>query len=57
VTVASLSDLEEEKLALAVQPTTSQPLGTQSRKMYLRQYDQIPDETQQPTMSATVAPV
>ena len=35
VTIDSLSDSEEEKLALAVQPTTSQPLGIRSEKLYL----------------------
>ena len=32
VTVASLSDSEGEKLALAAQPSTSQPVGTRSGK-------------------------
>ena len=32
VTVASLSDSKEEKLALAAQPAPSQPMGTQSEK-------------------------
>ena len=32
VTVASLSDLEGEKLALVTQPATSQPMGTRSGK-------------------------
>jgi len=32
VTVASLSDSEGEKLALATHPTTSQPVGTHSDK-------------------------
>jgi len=35
VTIASLNDSEEEKLALAAQPPTSQPVGTQSEKSYL----------------------
>ena len=53
--VASLSDLEEEKHALAAQPTTSQPIGTRSERPYLRQYNQTPDETQQPTTLGTTA--
>ena len=57
VIIASLSDSEEEKLALVAQPDTSQPAGTQSGKPYLRQYDQTPDDTQQPTTSGTTAPV
>ena len=57
VTIASLSDSEEEKLALAAQPTTSQPLGTRYEKQYLPQYDQTPDETQQPTTSRTTATI
>ena len=35
VTVASLSDSEEEKLALATQPSTSQLVSTRSGKQYL----------------------
>jgi len=42
VTIASLSDSEEEKLALAARPATSQPVGTRSEKLYLCQYDQTP---------------
>ena len=45
MTIASLSDSEEEKFALAVQLATSQPIGTWSGKQYLWQYDQIPDES------------
>jgi len=55
VVIASLSDSKEEKLALAAQPAISQPVGTQSAKSYLRQYDQTPDETQQSTTSGTTA--
>ena len=57
LTIASLSNSKEEKCALAAQPTTSQPVGTRSRKKYLRQYDKTPDETQQSTMSDNVAPL
>ena len=32
VTIASLNDSKEEKLALAAQPAISQPVGTQSEK-------------------------
>ena len=35
VTITSLSDSEGEKLALATQPTISQPVGTRSGKQYL----------------------
>ena len=35
MTIASLSDLEEEKLSLAAQPANSQPVGTRSEKHYL----------------------
>ena len=45
----SLSSSEEEEFVLAVQPTTSQPVGTQSGRQHLWQYDQILDEIQQPT--------
>jgi len=31
------------------QPVTSHPVGTRFERRYLRQYDQTPDETQQPT--------
>jgi len=34
VTVASLSDSKEEKLALVVQHATSQPVGIRSEKRY-----------------------
>ena len=56
MTVASLSDLEGEKLALATQPTISQPVGTRSGKQYLWQYDQTPDGAPQPTTLETAAP-
>ena len=36
VTIASLSDSEEEKLALMTQPATSQPVGIWSGKPYMR---------------------
>ena len=51
----SLSN-SEEGFALAVQPATSQPVGTRSEKWYLRQYDQTLDEIQQPTTLRNVAP-
>jgi len=57
MTIASLSDSEEEKLALTSQSATPQPVGTWSEKPYLRQYDQTPDETHQPATSGTTAPV
>ena len=44
VMVVSLNS-SEEKFAFMAQPTTSQPIGTWSEKQYLRQYNQIPDET------------
>ena len=44
--VASLSSFEEDKFAFAAQPTTSQLVSTRSYKLYLRQYNQTPDETQ-----------
>ena len=45
-TITSLSSFGEEKFALAVQPTISQSIGTQSGRQYLRQYDQTLDVTQ-----------
>jgi len=39
MTIGSLNDLEEEKLALAVQPAFSQPKGTWFGRQYLRRYD------------------
>jgi len=57
VTVASLSDSEGEKLALAAEPSTLQSVGTRSGKQYLRQYDQTPDGSSQPTTSEIAAPV
>jgi len=50
ITVASLSDFEDEKHALAAQDAAPQPAGTRSGKSYLRQYEKTTDETQQPTM-------
>ena len=44
VTVISLSDSEEEKLVLVAQPAASQLIGTRSRRQYLRQYTQTPNE-------------
>ena len=43
VPTTSLSSFEEEGFALAVQLATSQPVGTRSKKWYLRQYDQTPE--------------
>jgi len=57
VTIASLSDSDREKLALATQPATSQPVGTRSGKQYLRQYNQIPNKAPPPTTLGTAAPV
>jgi len=57
MTIASLSDSEEEKFALAAQPAATQPLGTRSGRPYSRQYDQTVDETQRPMTSGTIAPV
>jgi len=54
VTVASLSDSEDEKHAFAAQDTAPQPTGTRFRKSYLRQYEKTTDETQQPTTSAEI---
>ena len=51
VTVASLSDSEDEKYAFAAQDATPQPTGTRSGKSYLRQYEKTADETQQLTTS------
>jgi len=57
VTITSLSDSKEKKLALAAQPSTLQPVDTHSGKQYLRQSDQTPDGAPQPTASGTAAPV
>jgi len=56
VTVTSLNDSEEEKLALTTQLTTSLPVGTRSSKQYLQQYDQTPEGAPQPMTSGTTAP-
>jgi len=56
-TVASFSSSEEEKFVFAAQPATSQPVGTGSSKQYLWQYNQTPDETQQPRTLGNAAPV
>jgi len=50
--VPSLSNSEDEKHAFTVQNTAPQPIGTWSRKSYLRQYEKTTDETQQPTALA-----
>ena len=39
IIATSLSSSEGEEFALAAQPVTSQPVGTQCGKKYLRQYD------------------
>ena len=57
VTVAFLSNSVGEKLALAAQLSTSQPVGIHSGKQYLRPYDQTPDGEPQPTTSGTAAPI
>jgi len=54
VTIASLSDSKEEKLVLAVQPATSQPISTRSGRMYLWQYARWDT---MPTTLGTTAPV
>ena len=54
ITVASLSDSEDEKHAFAAQDATPQPTGTQSGKSYLRQYEKTANETQQLMMSAEI---
>ena len=54
ITIASLSDYEDEKQALAAQDAAPQPKGTRSEKSYLRQYEKTTDETQQPTTSGEV---
>ena len=54
ITVASLSDSEDEKHTLTAQDAASQPTGTQFGKSYLRQYEKISDETQRPTTSGEV---
>jgi hypothetical protein len=35
----SLIDSDEEQIVLVAQPTATQPMGTRSGKMYLKQYD------------------
>ena len=57
VIIASLNGSEEEKLALVAQLAAPQPIGTWSKKQYLRQYNQTPDKTQQPATLGTIAPV
>jgi len=46
VTIASLSDSENEKHAFTTQDVAPQPTGTWSRKSYLRQYEKTTNETQ-----------
>jgi len=46
IIIASLSDSEDEKHALAAQDAAPQPTSTQSEKSYLRQYKKTTDETQ-----------
>ena len=53
--IACLSSSEEGKFAFVAQPTTAQPVGTQSGKQYLWQYDQALDGTQQSATSGTTA--
>ena len=45
ITVASLSDSEDEKHAFAAQDATSQPTCTWPGKSYMRQYEKTTDET------------
>jgi len=47
LTSASLSDSERKKHACTTQANVPQPMGTQSRKSYLKQYERVTDETQQ----------
>jgi len=54
VTIASLSDSENEKHAFTAQDAAPQPTGTRSEKSYLRQYEKTTDETQQPTTSVEI---
>jgi len=54
VTSASLSDSEGEKHACTTHADAPQPTGTRSEKSYLKQYEQITDETQQQTTSVQV---
>jgi len=54
ITVASLSDSENEKHAFTAQYATPQPTGTLSGKSYLRQYEKTADEKQQLMMSAEI---
>ena len=54
ITVAYLSNSEDEKHALTAKDAASQPTGTRSGKSYLRQYEKITDETQRPTTSGEV---
>ena len=46
MTSASLSDSERERHACTAQTDVPQPIGTRSRKSYLKQYEQITNETQ-----------
>ena len=54
ITVASLSDSEDEKHAFVEQDVAPQLTGTRSGKSYLRQYEKTTDETQQPTTSTKI---
>ena len=54
VTIASLSDSENEKHAFIAQDAAPQPTGTRSEKSYLKQYEKTTDETQQPTTSVEI---
>ena len=54
ITIASLSDSEDEKHALAAQDAAPQPTGTRSEKSYLRQYEKTTDEIQRLTTSGNI---
>jgi len=54
VTIASLSDSENERHVFTAQADVPQPTGTRSGNSYLKQYDKTTDETQQQTTSVEV---
>jgi len=54
VTIASLSDSENERHAFTAQADVPQPTGTRSENSYLKQYEKTTDETQQQTTSVEV---
>ena len=46
LTSASLSNSEGEKHVCTAQADVPQPIGTRSKKSYLKQYERVTDETQ-----------